>query len=258
MSLLMPARRNRGFKLVELAVVIGLVIVVVGLLLPLNHKTHSPANRNGSANNLKQITLASINHADLNDGYLNGPNDAAFYQNYHISILPQMDNSPGYENIVAKGSAAARPFQPYSAPGDPTNGRGETRTSYIFNDLVFLEPTETKKGITYCRNRFPVSIVDLPSNTIAWLEAYSGTTSGNRDWATSPYCANTNHETFQLAPRARPTAALADRDQGFYESGIQVSLLDGSVRTLGAALQNSKTFAAALTPAGRDTLGTDW
>jgi prepilin-type N-terminal cleavage/methylation domain-containing protein len=254
----MPARRNRGFTLLELFVVIGLAAVVVALLLPAIQKLRSNSYRRESENNLKQITLASIEHADQNENYLNGVKDAAFYANYHISILPQMGNGSLYEEILADGVDAATPFRPYYAPGDPTNSRRQRVTSYIFNDLVFLQPIAmTEKGVAYCNIRFPNSIKDGPAQTIGWLEAYSGTTSGNRDWATSPFCANTNHNTFQIAPAANPTAALADQGQGFYREGIQVSFLDGSVRTLAPALQNSKAFYDVLTPADNDG-GSDW
>jgi hypothetical protein len=39
---------------------------------------------------------------------------------------------------------------------------------------------------------------------------------------------------------------------------MQVSLFDGSVRSLGVALQGSSTFLFACTPAGNDVLGSDW
>jgi hypothetical protein len=201
-----------------------------------------------------------------------------FYTAYHVSILPQMDNDPLFKAIVSGGSGAARPYKSYFAPGDPTNGPSQVVTSYLFNDHAFLIPTATTAGgAVYCNNRFPASFKDGPSQTIGWIEGYSDTVAsannpgGNRNWATGANCNNTEVGLFQIAPSANPTAALADRGQGFYSSGMQVSLFDGSVRTLGPALANSSsgvpppgvsgpysTYTAALSIAYGDGLGSDW
>ena len=169
-----------------------------------------------------------------------------------------MDNDPLFKSSGQTGTYTAgtnqnKPFKPYNAPGDPTLDTALANTSYICNGNVFVAVLGTAAG-----NRFPASITDGPSQTIGFLEAYSrvGTAQTGRTWYSQ---GNTTLSWTTSAFQVSPTKANSNTGpQGFTASGVQVSLMDGSVRNCAARLASTASMNTAMTPASNDVFGTDW
>jgi prepilin-type N-terminal cleavage/methylation domain-containing protein/prepilin-type processing-associated H-X9-DG protein len=64
------SRTIRGFTLVELLVVIGIIAVLVSMLLPALNKARKSAETGACLSNLRQIGLATRMYANANQGYL--------------------------------------------------------------------------------------------------------------------------------------------------------------------------------------------
>jgi prepilin-type N-terminal cleavage/methylation domain-containing protein/prepilin-type processing-associated H-X9-DG protein len=72
-----PTTRTRGFTLVELLVVIGIIAVLVSVLLPALSKARRAANTIACASNLRQIVQAMQMYASASNNYIPGSPDTS-------------------------------------------------------------------------------------------------------------------------------------------------------------------------------------
>jgi len=150
-------RPRRGFTLVELLVVIGIVGLLCGLLMPAVQSVRESARRVRCANNLRQVGLALQNYetswgvfAPSPQSWFRSRNDTEFWHSIvsaHTALLPFLDEAATFSainfsvpphnlasiadpgnNVTAAGCSIASFVCPsdswsYSRPYGPTNYR---------------------------------------------------------------------------------------------------------------------------------------
>ena len=111
--------RRRGFTLVELLVVIGIIAVLIGVLLPTLGKARDAANRSACLSNIRQLSNAWIMYANDNKGNL------VFAENGSVDDPSNKDKRDGWVIDV---------------PGDPaTNTRASVEKGLLWKYVPAAE-----------------------------------------------------------------------------------------------------------------------
>jgi prepilin-type N-terminal cleavage/methylation domain-containing protein len=209
-----------AFTLIELLVVIAIIAVLIALLVPAVQKVREAAARTESANNLKQIALATHSYHDTYKyfppgyGFSKGSSNAsatpAQKGTFFYFILPYIEQGAVF-NATSNDSGTSTTVIPvYIAPLDPsvTGDRKATNSagvkaglcSYVANGYVLTGDTNalsfyltgsSSNGNTADGNTLYNSmkaITDGTSNTIMAAERhayncyYDASNQGNRTW----------------------------------------------------------------------------
>jgi prepilin-type N-terminal cleavage/methylation domain-containing protein len=276
----MQRAHSRGFTLIELLVVIAIIAVLIGLLLPAVQKVREAAARTQSTNNLKQMSVAVQDCASNFDGQM--PPAIGWFQGkngtWFFHILPYIE-----QDNVWRTASTGTPIKTYYAPLDAGNPGNQPYTSYCLNannppnNPLFVNapnnPLTSTTPNTY--SRMPAAFgTKGSSNTIILGERFAVIGSTARQWnstattqgATSTWLDGTGNTAGNGAtpttgcienPQVPYTSASAVKFHAFSAAGCQVTLGDGSARTVSMAVAPS-TWAWACSVITTSPPPADW
>lgn len=257
--------KKRGFAVVELLVIVGLIALVMTLLLPAIERARQDVRQVQCRNNLKQLGLALHNYHDVFQtfppGWVSkeGAPGAGARIGWSTFLLPYMDQAPLYNQINFNGPPHDKDGKPlplfqtllagYRCPTDPAPDlnplRGEYATSNYsgnFGDVpARLSPLGLgdfwpggvvapmrSRGI-FARNSSVriAHITDGTSNT--FLAGERGFASGAGIWVGVTDNAHEDDALTDCSHRSKPNAGWSSYSSR-HTGGVHMLMCDGSVR----------------------------
>ncbi len=165
-------RSRRGFRFIELLVVLGIIVILIALLLPAVRSSRPAARRAQCVNNLKQIALALHNYEQLNGALPPAYTVDAKGRPLHswrTLILPYLEQGPLYQTIDL-----SKPWN------DPANAKALETAPLVFRCPEAVGPRNTTTYLAIAapngclipkESRRLAEITDAHNSTLMVIEA---------------------------------------------------------------------------------------
>jgi prepilin-type N-terminal cleavage/methylation domain-containing protein len=180
------SRRSRGFTLVELLVVIGIIAILIAMLLPALNRAREQARRVRCLSNMRQLTIAWLNYAQAHKGKICGSNTGRSPWDWVLAgddlnslkggvIWPYVNNAEVFhcpnDRIDWRRTYSINSWLNGEGPEAPNEVPGKVATNlaqlkYASRTFVFIEELDWRD---YLRNSFMVLPYGHP-NQDQWVD----------------------------------------------------------------------------------------
>jgi hypothetical protein len=219
--------------------VIGIVLGLIGLLLPAVRSARPAAYRMQCTNNLKQIALALRNYEST---YHSFPPAATFdssgnpLHSWRTLILPFLEQAALYDSIdltkpwddPANAKAYGANIPVYHCPSLGSDSLGSTTYLGVVASNGFFLPTGTRRLS---------EIIDSPSATLMVVEVSS---------------VNSVHWMQPVDANELTVLSMNERSKLAHENGFHAAFVDGSIRFLRGTDLSQEDRRAMISVAGHD------
>ncbi len=277
---------RQGFSRIDLLVVVGLGVCLLGLLVPALRAARQQDDRETTIKHLKEVALATHAHSDAYKRLPPAYGKAFGFKGnatVHVYLLPYVEELKLYRQYLQQGGGGERDkavVKTYAAPLDRSNPKPPAGIQNFAANLRVFGDTKTALNVAVpladtmdSVARIPATFLDGTSNTVVFATKYGVCGKGGSRYA-SPVKSDTAaffgqepatvaadasnpKATFQNQPSPKQCLCAPLMAQSYEERGLLIALADGSTRYVSPRL-SAETWNRALHPSDGEILGKDW